>query len=74
MPELLRELKWSPDGCIVESIPAGVYSDGELPVRAEVIAAELGIIKFGSGGVHVPAEPEPEPEPEPPKTKRGKTK
>ena len=68
MPELLRELKWSPDGCIVESIPAGGYSDGELPVRAEEIAAELGINKFGSGGVHVPAEPEP------PKTKRGKTK
>ncbi|MGJ7727771.1 hypothetical protein ACSF6F_16080 [Escherichia coli] len=42
--------------------------------RAEEIAAELGIIKFGSGGVHVPTEPEPEPEPEPPKTKRGKTK
>ena len=72
MPELLRELKWSPDGCIVESIPAGVYSDGELPARAEEIAAELRIIKFGGGDVHVAAEPTPEPEP--PKTKREKTK
>ncbi|EMM2361739.1 TPA: hypothetical protein R8G55_002868, partial [Citrobacter freundii] len=53
MPELLRELKWSPDGCIVESIPAGVYPDGELPARAEEIAAELGIIKFGGGDVHI---------------------
>lgn len=70
MPELLRELKWSPDGCIVESIPAGVYSDGEPPVRAEEIAAELGIIKFGSGDVHVAAESDPEPA----VTKRGKTK
>ena len=73
MPELLRELKWSPDGCIVESIPAGVYPDGELPARAEEIATELGIIKFG-GGDHFPAEPEPEPEPEPAATKRGKAK
>ena len=70
MPELLRELKWSPDGCIVESIPAGVYSDGELPVRAEEIATELGIIKFGDGDDHVAAESDPEPA----VTKRGKTK
>lgn len=70
MPELLRELKWSPDGCIVESIPAGMYSDGELPARAEEIAAELGIIKFGGGDVHVAAESDPEPA----VTKRGKTK
>ncbi len=72
MPELLRELKWSPDGCIVKSIPAGVYSDGELPARAEKIATELGIIQFDGGDVHVAAEPTPEPEP--PKTKREKTK
>lgn len=70
MPELLRELKWPPDGCIVESIPAGVYSDGELPARAEEIATELGIIKFGDGDDHVPAESDPEPA----VTKRGKTK
>lgn len=70
MPELLRELKWSPDGCTVESIPAGVYPDGELPARAEEIAAELGIIKFGGGDVHVAAESDPEPA----VTKRGKTK
>lgn len=70
MPELLRELKWSPDGCIVESIPAGVYSDGELPARAEEIAAELRIIKFGGGDVHVAEESDPEPA----VTKRGKTK
>ncbi|WP_370611669.1 hypothetical protein [Citrobacter meridianamericanus] len=67
MPELLRELKWSPDGCIVESIPAGVYSDGELPARAEEIAAELGIIQFGGSDDHFPAGSEPA------KTKRGKT-
>ena len=70
MPELLRELKWSPDGCIVESIPAGVYSDGELPARAEKIATELGIIQFDGGDVHVAAESDPEPA----VTKREKTK
>ena len=64
MPELLRDLKWSPDGCVVETITAGMYSDGDLPARAEEIATELGIIKFGGGDdhVYVPVEPEPEPE------------
>ncbi|ENF9265390.1 hypothetical protein ACRV5B_002751 [Citrobacter freundii] len=70
MPELLCDLKWSPDGCVVETITAGVYSDGELPARAEEIATELGIIKFGGGDVHVAAESDPEPA----VTKRGKTK
>lgn len=71
---LKQDLKWSPDGMRVEVIRAGEYDDGALPARAEEIATELGIIKFGGGGVHVPAEPEPEPEPEPAVTKRGKTK
>lgn len=66
MPELLCEFKWSPDGCIVETLPAGVYSDGELPARAQEIATELGIIKFGGGDDHSPAEPAA--------TKRGKAK
>lgn len=42
MPVLKQSLKWSPDGCRVETIPAGEYE--ELPVRAIEIAAQLGIL------------------------------
>lgn len=42
MPVLKQSLKWSPDGCHVETIPAGEYE--ELPARAIEIAAQLGIL------------------------------
>lgn len=42
MPVLKQSLKWSSDGCHVETIPAGEYE--ELPARAIEIAAQLGIL------------------------------
>ncbi|HAT3456194.1 TPA: hypothetical protein ACW7KA_004533 [Citrobacter freundii] len=42
MPVLKQSLKWSPDGCRVETILAGEHE--ELPVRAIEIAAQLGIL------------------------------
>lgn len=77
MFKLLAELKWSPDGCRVETIPRGEHED--LPERAIEIAGQLGILaETEPGGVEVippvlPTEPNPapsqdilpEPEPEP---------
>lgn len=45
MFELRKDLKWSPDGCTVETISAGSYQDGELPARALTIAEQLGILE-----------------------------
>ncbi|WJM83219.1 hypothetical protein [Pectobacterium brasiliense] len=50
MFNLLKDLKWSPDGCIVETISAGSYQDGELPARALTIAEQLGIIEIVASG------------------------
>ena len=64
--KLLKDLQWSPDGCVVVTIPAGDYPPEEIPECAQVIAGQLGIIeKFADGlkGDNIPPEPEPEPEP-----------
>lgn len=45
MIKLLKELKWSPDGCAVETISAGEYQVGSLPLRAVAIALELGFLE-----------------------------
>lgn len=42
MPVLKTSLKWSPDGCRIEVIPAGEHP--ELPDRALEIASQLGIL------------------------------
>ncbi|MCX9065071.1 hypothetical protein NLN84_05645 [Citrobacter portucalensis] len=74
---LLKPLKWSPDGCRIETIEAGEHD--EIPARAIEIAGQIGILaeaQIGSGeGIQSvpPLEPNPapsqdaptEPEPEP---------
>jgi len=45
MIKLLKELKWSPDGCAVETISPGEYQVGILPPRAVAIALELGFLE-----------------------------
>jgi len=44
---LSESLRWSPDGCHVETIPAGEHP--ELPPRAVEIAGQLGILTTDSG-------------------------
>ncbi|HAW3686735.1 TPA: hypothetical protein NVL72_004042 [Citrobacter freundii] len=74
---LLKPLKWSPDGCQIETIEAGEHD--ELPARAIEIAVQIGILaEAETGSVEdippvpppdsnpapsqdVPHEPEPEP-------------
>ncbi|WP_304167792.1 hypothetical protein [Lonsdalea britannica] len=43
MNKLTKDLKWSPDGCTIETISAGEYQAGDLPERAIAIAMQLGI-------------------------------
>lgn len=62
---LLKPLKWSPDGCRIETIEAGEHD--ELPARAIEIAEQIGILaeaETGSGEVNPPVPP-PEPNPAP---------
>ena len=77
MVKFLKPLKWSPDGCRIETIAAGEHD--ELPARAIEIAGQIGILaesEKGSGEVIPPVAPpdpdqapsqdvSPEPEPEP---------
>ncbi len=42
MVTLLKALKWSPDGCRIETLPAGEHED--LPPRVLEIAEQLGIL------------------------------
>lgn len=77
MVKLLKPLKWSPDGCRIETIAAGEHE--ELPARAIEIAEQIGIlaeVETGGGEVIPPVPPPgpnpahsqdilPEPEPEP---------
>lgn len=58
MPVLNTSLKWSPDGCRIEVIPAGEHP--ELPDRAQEIASQLGILDVDS--------PPPDPQQAPVKT------
>ncbi len=43
MHKLTKNLEWSPDGCHVETLPAGEYE--ELPDRVLVIASQLNILE-----------------------------
>ncbi|WET42503.1 hypothetical protein [Citrobacter enshiensis] len=56
MPVLKTSLKWSPDGCRIEVIPAGEHP--ELPGRALEIASQLGILDVG----YLPPDPQQDPE------------
>ncbi|HAT4609368.1 hypothetical protein [Citrobacter freundii] len=68
MPVLKQSLKWSPDGCRVETIQAGDYE--ELPSRAIEIAAQLGILGVDTENEReiVSEQPEQPEQPEPEKT------
>ncbi|HGF0769565.1 TPA: hypothetical protein ACF7ZB_001883 [Kluyvera georgiana] len=67
MVTLLKPLKWSPDGCRIETIEAGEYD--ELPMRAIEIAEQIGILYVNSKPVQTVAEQPEQPEqPEPEKT------
>lgn len=68
MPVLKQSLKWSPDGCRVETIQAGEYE--ELPSRAIEIAAQLGILGVDTENEReiVSEQPEQPEQPEPEKT------
>ncbi|MBW5875175.1 hypothetical protein [Yersinia enterocolitica] len=44
MHKLTKNLDWSPDGCHVETLPAGEYE--ELPARVLVIASQLNILEL----------------------------
>lgn len=56
MFKLLTELKWSPDGCRVETIPKGEHED--LPERAVEIAIQLSILDQSTGGPNTGQQPE----------------
>lgn len=59
MVKLLQTLKWSPDGCHVETISAGEHQ--ELPPRAVEIALQLGILDqsgVGQKNIEQPEQPE----------------
>lgn len=60
MPVLKQCLKWSPDGCRVETIQAGEYE--ELPSRAIEIAAQLGILGVDTENEREIVSEQPEPE------------
>lgn len=67
MVTLLKPLKWSPDGCRIETIEAGEHD--ELPMRAIEIAEQIGILCVDSKPVQTVAEQPEQPEqPEPEKT------
>lgn len=65
MPVLKQSLKWSPDGCRVETIPAGEHE--ELPTRAIEIAKQMGILGVDTGNEQETFPEQPE-QPEPKKT------
>lgn len=62
---LLKPLKWSPDGCRIETIEAGEHD--ELPARAIEIAGQIGILAEAEtgNGEDIPPVPPPDPEPAP---------
>jgi len=64
---LLKPLKWSPDGCRIETIAAGEHD--ELPARAIEIAGQIGILAEAEpgGGEVIPPVPPTEPNPDPSK-------
>ena len=68
MPVLNQSLNWSPDGCRVETIPAGEHE--ELPTRAIEIAEQLGILGVDTGNEQemFPEQPEQPEQPAPEKT------
>lgn len=67
MVTLLKPLKWSPDGCRIETIEAGEHD--EIPMRAIEIAEQIGILYVDSKPVQTVAEQPEQPEqPEPEKT------
>lgn len=57
--KLLKDLRWSPDGCSVVTISSGYYSGDDIPERAQVIAGQLGIIDVIEGGDDKFIPPEP---------------
>ncbi|WP_374684760.1 hypothetical protein [Scandinavium hiltneri] len=63
---LLKPLKWSPDGCRIETIDAGEHE--ELPARAIEIAGQIGILgeTKSDGEGDVPPAPNPDDDPPPP--------
>ena len=70
MITLLKALKWSPDGCRIETLPVGEHED--LPPRAIEIAEQLGILGAIEGGEKKPdADQQPE-QPEQPEQKKAK--
>lgn len=70
MVTLLKALKWSPDGCRIETLPAGEHED--LPPRVLEIAEQLGILSAIEGGEKKPdADQQPE-QPEQPEQKKAK--
>ncbi|HDL6854410.1 TPA: hypothetical protein PXL44_002405 [Yersinia enterocolitica] len=44
MHKLTKNLEWSPDGCHVETLPAGEYE--KLPARVLDIASQLNILEL----------------------------
>jgi hypothetical protein len=50
MNKLTQNLKWSPDGCTIETISAGEYQAGDIPERAIAIAMQLGIYESDGDG------------------------
>ncbi len=63
MIKLLKNLKWSPDGVRIETIPSGEYQNGEIPDRAVEIARQLGIFEIiDDSGTGPAVEQQPEPE------------
>ncbi len=70
MFNLRKDLKWSPDGCTVQTIPAGSYQDGDLPERALTIAEQLGVLEtIDKDDQQIKDEKQPE-QPEPKKSKK----
>ncbi|ENE2789214.1 hypothetical protein ABNF24_004245, partial [Yersinia enterocolitica] len=44
MHKLTKNIEWSPDGCHVETLPAGEYE--KLPARVLDIASQLNILEL----------------------------
>lgn len=71
MVMLLKDLKWSPDGCRIETLPAGEHED--MPPRALEIADQLGILSAIEGGEKkrdADQQPEQPEQPAPQKSKK----
>ncbi|HDL7190944.1 TPA: hypothetical protein PXM83_001280 [Yersinia enterocolitica] len=68
MHKLTKNLDWSPDGCHVETLPAGEYE--ELPARVLVIASQLNILELAD--LQLPELPELPEQPEQLTDKKGK--